>query len=166
MLVTYLVILGGANKHPGPLMVMEQQRLLPSQLGLTNTEKCDLVSIEESIQGDDLQSDRKRRRKWIRLVFGICIGTAGLVLGFICGRLFAPSKATGLPRYTEIGTSGDNACASPPVRREWRSLSTIEKDRYIDAVLCLTTRPSRLGMSHSLYDDFAYVHYHFDEDSE
>ncbi|TEY24755.1 hypothetical protein BOTCAL_1364g00020 [Botryotinia calthae] len=49
-------------------------------------------------------------------------------------------------------------CVSPPVRREWRTLSTSARERYIDAVQCLTTKPSRVRNNGSLYDDFPYIH--------
>ena len=48
-------------------------------------------------------------------------------------------------------------CTKPRLRREWRTLSTPEKDAYISAVQCLRTRPAILAQG-SLYDDFAYVH--------
>jgi len=51
-----------------------------------------------------------------------------------------------------------STCTSPSIRREWRSLSRVEKLRYIDAVQCLRERPSRLDLNQSLYDDFPYVH--------
>lgn len=50
------------------------------------------------------------------------------------------------------------ACDQPAFRREWRSLSVSERLNYIDSVQCLRTRPSRLGLNQSLYDDFPYVH--------
>jgi len=50
------------------------------------------------------------------------------------------------------------ACISPSTRREWRSLSRLEKIHYIDAVQCLRKRTSLLGLNQSLYDDFPYVH--------
>ncbi|TGO44322.1 hypothetical protein BOTNAR_0861g00040 [Botryotinia narcissicola] len=49
-------------------------------------------------------------------------------------------------------------CVSPPIRREWRTLSTSARERHIDAVQCLTTRPSRVRNNGSLYDDFPYIH--------
>lgn len=49
-------------------------------------------------------------------------------------------------------------CSSPTIRREWRSLSWVEKLNYIEAVQCLRGLPSRLGLNHSLYADFPYVH--------
>lgn len=51
-----------------------------------------------------------------------------------------------------------STCVSPPIRREWRTLSPSAKDQYIDAVQCLTTKPSRVRNNGSLYDDFPFVH--------
>ncbi|KAF5870718.1 putative tyrosinase-like protein [Botrytis fragariae] len=49
-------------------------------------------------------------------------------------------------------------CVSPPIRREWRILSTSARERYIDAVQCLTTKPFRVRNNGSLYDDFPCIH--------
>lgn len=51
------------------------------------------------------------------------------------------------------------SCAQPTTRWEWRSLSKPEKKQYIKAVQCLKAHPSRLGLNHTLYDDFPWVHY-------
>lgn len=50
------------------------------------------------------------------------------------------------------------SCTNPVIRREWRDLSDVEKSEYIDAVQCLRSLPSRLGLNQTLYDDFPYVH--------
>ncbi|KAK4211753.1 hypothetical protein QBC37DRAFT_426191 [Rhypophila decipiens] len=50
------------------------------------------------------------------------------------------------------------ACTTPKVRKNWASATTSEKSAYINAVKCLTTKPSKLGKSHRLYDDFVWVH--------
>ena len=54
-------------------------------------------------------------------------------------------------------------CRVPALRREWRSLSIEDKSDYIDAVKCLRQRPSALGLNHTLFDDFAWIHKHFGE---
>lgn len=46
------------------------------------------------------------------------------------------------------------ACANPPYRQEWRTLSEEQKQDYLTAVLCLKETPSQLGMNQSLWDDF------------
>ncbi|OJD33145.1 uncharacterized protein BKCO1_3300057 [Diplodia corticola] len=51
-----------------------------------------------------------------------------------------------------------SGCTSVELRREWRQLSSEEQRNYIDAVQCLTTKESRIGLTTSLYDDFPYVH--------
>jgi tyrosinase len=50
------------------------------------------------------------------------------------------------------------ACTSPKLRKEWGQATPAEKTSYIQAALCLATKPSRLGLSSTLYDDFARVH--------
>ncbi|KAJ4987077.1 monooxygenase [Stagonosporopsis vannaccii] len=55
-------------------------------------------------------------------------------------------------------TSGDGNCSDPPQRIEWRKLQPAQQKSYIDAVLCLKTKPSRIGLR-SLFDDFPHVHF-------
>ena len=59
-----------------------------------------------------------------------------------------------------ISIKTDALCINPPKRVEWRELSAADQKGYIDAVLCLKTKPSRIGLKKStLYDDFPYVHF-------
>jgi tyrosinase len=51
-----------------------------------------------------------------------------------------------------------SACVSPPIRREWRTLSTSSRNEYIAAVQCLATKPSKVRNNGSLYDDFPFIH--------
>ncbi|KAK6596644.1 hypothetical protein H4I96_09296 [Botrytis cinerea] len=50
------------------------------------------------------------------------------------------------------------SCRNPIVRREWRTLGTTERQIYLKAVQCLWEQPSRIGLNHSLYEDFPWVH--------
>ncbi|KAF2998496.1 hypothetical protein E8E13_003549 [Curvularia kusanoi] len=52
----------------------------------------------------------------------------------------------------------DNSCTNPAKRVEWRTLGADVQQQYIDAVLCLKTKPSGIGLNTTRYDDFAYVH--------
>jgi tyrosinase len=49
-------------------------------------------------------------------------------------------------------------CPTIAVRKEWRDLSREEQRNYIQAVQCLGSKPSRVGLEQSLYDDFPYIH--------
>lgn len=51
-----------------------------------------------------------------------------------------------------------STCKNPPIRREWRSLSLVQKHEYVDAVLCLRKLPSSLNKNMSRYDDFPFLH--------
>lgn len=51
-----------------------------------------------------------------------------------------------------------STCTSPNLRKEWSKATRAEQQSYIKAVLCLATKPSRIGLQTTLYDDFAYVH--------
>ncbi|CAG8954725.1 hypothetical protein HYFRA_00004648 [Hymenoscyphus fraxineus] len=55
-------------------------------------------------------------------------------------------------------------CENPVVRKEWNKLSPEERDSYIKAVSCLTTKPSKIKLPTTLYDDFTWIHQQiFDE---
>jgi hypothetical protein len=49
-------------------------------------------------------------------------------------------------------------CNEVSTRREWRTLTMRQKHEYVSAVQCLKTQPSKLGLNHTLYDDFPYIH--------
>ncbi|KAK6857081.1 Di-copper centre-containing protein [Apiospora arundinis] len=50
-------------------------------------------------------------------------------------------------------------CTNPEKRAEWRQLSPADQQSYIKAVLCLKTKPSKMGLKTPLYDDFPNVHF-------
>ncbi|PVH93604.1 Di-copper centre-containing protein, partial [Periconia macrospinosa] len=49
-------------------------------------------------------------------------------------------------------------CSNITLRREWRTLDASQRQEYTAAVQCLKTKPSRLHLNHTLYDDFPWVH--------
>ncbi|KAI9167905.1 Tyrosinase ustQ [Paramyrothecium foliicola] len=49
-------------------------------------------------------------------------------------------------------------CFKVAKRVEWRQLPDQDKKSYLDSVLCMTTKPSRLGLNSTLYDDFPWAH--------
>ena len=64
-----------------------------------------------------------------------------------------------LPDPKPVLTQPRAACTSPILRKEWSAATAEEKTSYIDAVNCLVTKPSRIGLVNStLFDDFPYVH--------
>ncbi|KAF3020245.1 hypothetical protein E8E14_012263 [Neopestalotiopsis sp. 37M] len=52
------------------------------------------------------------------------------------------------------------SCTDPAVRKEWRTLNTTEKQSYIEAVKCLTTKPAISGFTAAInrFDDHQAVH--------
>ena len=102
----------------------------------------------------------KRSWKWLSFAFfSCCIVFACLVIGFT-GAQYATSSRSGME---EQRLKSPKSCDQPALRKEWRSLERTEKLNYIEAVLCLKSTPSQLGLNHSLYDDFPWVHMHFGE---
>ncbi|KAK7941449.1 uncharacterized protein PG986_013836 [Apiospora aurea] len=55
----------------------------------------------------------------------------------------------------------ETTCTHPAKRVEWRQLSAADQQSYIKAVLCLKTKPSKMGLNTSLYDDFPNVHFNY-----
>ncbi|KAK7991413.1 Tyrosinase [Apiospora saccharicola] len=60
-------------------------------------------------------------------------------------------------------TIPDTGCANPPKRVEWRTLGAEGQKQYVDAVLCLKTKPSGMGLNTTRYDDFPHVHTKLDK---
>ncbi|KAF6230923.1 hypothetical protein HO173_010831 [Letharia columbiana] len=90
------------------------------------------------------------RSRVLRLSLALCVAVLCTVLGFGGGILFKQEiDSNSLP---------STACTNPIIRREWRDLSDAEKNDYIEAVQCLRSSPSKLGLNQTLYDDFPYVH--------
>ncbi|KAK6850538.1 monooxygenase [Apiospora arundinis] len=57
----------------------------------------------------------------------------------------------------------DNGCTNPTKRVEWRTMTPEVQKQYVNAVLCLKTKPSGMGLNTSRYDDFPYVHTNLDK---
>lgn len=78
-----------------------------------------------------------------------------------------------LPILLAAGTIGQvgalpsgRTCTTPSKRIEWRELDAVHQQSYIEAVLCLKTKPSRMGLSTPLYDDFSHLHFKLNQYSE
>jgi tyrosinase len=64
-----------------------------------------------------------------------------------------------------ISRQETTGCTNPVKRVEFRTLDNVARKQYTDAVKCLTTKPSMLGLNTTLYDDFVYVHTQLNSDS-
>jgi tyrosinase len=63
----------------------------------------------------------------------------------------------GLPSKTS--ETRQASCNSLRLRKSWNAGSTAEKKAYIDAAVCLTKKPSQLGLDNaSRHEDFTWVH--------
>jgi tyrosinase len=78
----------------------------------------------------------------------------------------APAVALPAAGSDKAVTSPHKTCTNPPKKVEWRKLSSADKKSYLDAVLCLKTKPSRMGLKTSLYDDFPHIHFEMNGYSE
>lgn len=103
----------------------------------------DPIQDEEKVAAPSRVCSR-RRSIWSAVIV-LSLGVLGLVL----------RSSMGYPS-SRLNSAGQ--CQQPAIRREWRSFSDTEKQAYIDAVQCLRQSPSQLGLNHSLYDDFPWVH--------
>ncbi|KAM7183930.1 hypothetical protein V8F20_012429 [Naviculisporaceae sp. PSN 640] len=68
--------------------------------------------------------------------------------------------STALAAPLENRQTTTKKCVNPPVRKSWHSLSTSERQAYIDAELCLMSKPGTLGLrgGRTKFDEFQAVH--------
>jgi len=64
------------------------------------------------------------------------------------------------PVGSSVVPRADDVCTTPKLRRSWHTLKDDEKKAYIDAELCLMSKPSELGLrgSRTRFDDFQVAH--------
>ncbi|WZH47647.1 Monophenol monooxygenase Tyrosinase [Fusarium acuminatum] len=71
----------------------------------------------------------------------------------------APAVALPAAPSDKVSTTPKKTCTNPPKKVEWRKLGAANQKNYLDSVLCLKTKPSRMGLKTSLYDDFPHIHF-------
>jgi len=78
---------------------------------------------------------------------------------------FLAAVVSGLPSSTNLAAR--QACTSPRLRKSWSQATVEERLAYLEAAVCVTKKPSRLGRhpNATLHDDFAYTHAMLDYDS-
>ena len=103
---------------------------------------------EGEVEIVEYPASRRSRTRFLTTILIVVVICS--LCGYVLGARF--------PIRFQKKTSSSHNCVEPAVRREWRSLSSSEKQDYISAVQCLRSTPSRLNASQSLYDDFPYVH--------
>lgn len=62
------------------------------------------------------------------------------------------------PSLSPAALEARTKCTDPVLRKEWSAATPEERTAYTNAVLCLATKPSTIGLNTTMYDDFAYVH--------
>lgn len=72
--------------------------------------------------------------------------------------LLAAASLTEAVALPSLQARSGSHCNNPPQRIEWRKLEAAQQKSYLDAVLCLKTKPSRIGLK-SLFDDFPHIHF-------
>jgi len=72
---------------------------------------------------------------------------------------------TGLTAARVLPRQEATRCTNPVKRVEFRTLDNAARRQYTDAVKCLATKPSMLGLNTTLYDDFVYVHTQLNSES-
>ena len=126
---------------------------------------ADEADQKEARQLHELAQAAPKQRRW-RMVFLVVL--VPLILagaGFLAIFLLQPSSPA-LSKVAEPGSESTDSIteASPacPSRHEWRTLSEVEQQEYIAAVLCLRTQPSALApdSNKTAYEDFPWIHSH------
>jgi len=79
---------------------------------------------------------------------------------------FLITAVSALPSSTNLAAR--QTCTSPRVRKSWSQATVQERLAYLDAAVCITKKPSRLGKqpNATLHDDFAYTHALLNYDSK
>lgn len=141
---------------------MEHETLLSNQSDARDRESEEYD--QEQGEKHHSKAGPLRRRSRSRVTeFGICICFCiiSLVIGFSGGKITGSAVATSSGQEP----SNTTTCTKPAIRREWRSLSIAERDEYIDSVFCLRSKPSKLNANQTRYDDFAFIHHQFNDES-
>ncbi|KAM0179003.1 hypothetical protein ACHAPF_003343 [Botrytis cinerea] len=74
---------------------------------------------------------------------------------FFMGVIFSgKARDRGTVSATPDNNLQSTVCKNPSLRQEWRTLSIPQRQDYISAVQCLQSRPSILGLNHTLHDEF------------
>lgn len=102
------------------------------------------------------KASQTRMGPWAWVLIICALTGVGATWTLAVMKLYKPSCSN---QVTVDGGFGKSlTCARPAIRREWRTLSRADRNEYIAAVQCLSTKPSKLYSNGSLYDDFPRVH--------
>ncbi|KAK5654651.1 hypothetical protein OQA88_6972 [Cercophora sp. LCS_1] len=79
---------------------------------------------------------------------------------------FLVAVVSALPSSTNLAAR--QTCTSPRLRKGWSQATIEERLAYLEAAVCITKKPSRLGKhpNATLHDDFAYTHAMLDYESK
>ena len=126
-----------------------------------NSRETDLFIEKDSSYGK--LHWRSRRDRVLRLIGYLTATILAIVLALEVGQLLLLSSLkertdSAKPVHENAKVVAQSGCVSPETRRPWRSLSRAERVEFIDAILCLSTKPSFLIPNTTIYDDFTRIH--------
>lgn len=142
-----------ASPTPSPLDFKRTLQICPSAMSPGKERSYERVPTSEDDAERQPQSriiSSRKRRPWL---IDLCGASILATLIFIAGYTLA-SRTAATPGSSTLS----GRCENPIIRREWRMLSTQEKEHYIDSVQCLQRIPSRFGQNQSAFDDFPWIH--------
>ena len=105
------------------------------------------IADEEHGEANPRQHTRSSFPNYYRLLL-VLLSTALTICGYAHWMLSS----------SDTSAARSSACEKSSTRKEWRVLTISQKDEYLAAVQCLKTQPSKLGLNHTLYDDFPWIH--------
>jgi hypothetical protein len=101
------------------------------------------------------------KQSWLtnfKLVGVLCAFIITIGISFSLGYSAAANPKSDSTTISGGSQKQSTKCTNPSLRREWRTLSSVEKKEYLDAVQCFIDTPSMMGMNGTLYDDFSWTH--------
>lgn len=125
---------------------------------ILNNLRCKRQPYLDCVLGTSLTIGSIKKQRWkARTVFTFMLLLSATAVMFLAATwtLFPAAKP---PKPTNPFDLGTQTCSRPPTRREWRSLTTREKNDYISAAMCLYTTRSQLKGEGSLLDHLTLVH--------
>jgi hypothetical protein len=98
-----------------------------------------------------------KRLRDTKLIFLLCAICTAIFIAALYALRHPVAKRYDLFPESSVQTPW-KACKEPAFRQEWRTLTASQRRDYISAVQCLQSQLSRIGLPHSLHDEFTWIH--------